>query len=273
MSNEMTKIEKEISVQKQQLVIEKNKLLIEELKSTGGIPKSLIAKNALADQFAKSKLVPDCYRGRPEDIFIALSYGELLGFQNSLSCLFNIYVVKGKPSPSSDSMIGAAFCHPDFIDYDQTIIVKGSFTYKGKTYQNYQSTTTIKRKINGRDHVFSRSHSVEMSKDKLDSFPEWKNDPENMVKHRSDAKACRSAFPEILSGFYTREEAIFEDYVDNENDKLDENVKSQASQVIDQAPEAPETPDTPDTPDTTEEQKTQKKKEKPEQQEADWMNV
>ena len=183
-----------IQLEKQELSLQRNRLALEELRDTSKIPRSMNGKLALAAEFSKSNLLPQDYRGKPENCFIALQFGEMLGFGNPMSCFQNVYVVKGRPSASADSMIAACFNHPDFLDYDQEGDAK-------------KSTTTIKRKLkSGVEKAFVREHTIEMSSDKLATFPEWKNDPQNMLKHRSDAKACRSAFPEIFAGIHTADE-------------------------------------------------------------------
>jgi hypothetical protein len=45
-----------------------------------------------------------------------------------------------------------------------------------------------------------------MSKDKIGKFPQWDLDRANMLKHRSDSKACRTAFPEIFAGIHIPDE-------------------------------------------------------------------
>lgn len=203
MSNEkeVAKVDPEIEKQyelldiaRKRLSLEKNELALSELADSSKIPKSMNGKLALSAQFAASSLLPDGYQGKPDNCFIALQYGEMLGFGNPLSCFQNIYIVKNKPTASSDSMIGCVFNHPDFIDYE----------HEGN--EKTSTTTIIRRLRNGKEKSFSRTHTLEMSKDKLQSFPQWKSDPENMLKHRSDSKCCRSAFPEIFAGLHNPDE-------------------------------------------------------------------
>ena len=40
---------------------------------------------------------------------------------------------------------------------------------------------------------------------------QWKSDPENMLKHRSDSKAARAAFPHVLNGIYIPDERFLAD--------------------------------------------------------------
>lgn len=184
-----------LKVEKERLSIERNQLALAELKDTSIIPKSMNGKIALAVQFAKSPLLPEAYANKPENCFIALQFGEMMGFGNPMACFQNIYVVNGRPSASADSMLAACFNHPEFINYEQ----KGN---------EKESITTITRKFkSGVEKDFTRKHTIDMSADKIGKFPQWKSDPENMLKHRSDAKACRSAFPEIFSGIYIEDEA------------------------------------------------------------------
>jgi len=59
---------------------------------------------------------------------------------------------------------------------------------------------------NGKEKKFERSHLLSQSKGKIGSSPQWQDDPENMLKHRSDSKCCRTAFPQIFAGLHNPDE-------------------------------------------------------------------
>jgi len=203
-----------IALEKQELSLMRNKQALEELKDSSRIPRSMNGKLALAAEFSKSNLLPGDYAGRPENCFIALQFGEMLGFSNPMSCFQNVYVVKGKPSASADSMIAAVFNHPDFMDYQQEGDEK-------------QSITTITRKLkSGKEKSFSMRHTIQMSKDKLKAGSQWDSDPALMLKHRSDAKACRAAFPEIFAGIHTLDELQnVVEVQDGKGNRIDQNFE------------------------------------------------
>jgi len=209
-----------IKLEKQELSLERNKLALAELADTSNIPKSLNGKLALASEFSQSELVPPAYRNKPANIVVAFQYGQALGFKDPFMCLQNVYVVKGKPSTSSDSMKGVVFSQPDFIDYD---VIWEDLPGDVCGLKNRKCTVKITRKLkNGKEKVFERAHELAMSKNNIPSSDQWKNDKDNMLLHRADSKCCRSAFPEIFSGCHTAEE--LKEYTPDELDKQHENV-------------------------------------------------
>jgi len=213
--------EKRLLLMRKELSLQQNIAALRDLEDTGKVPKSLSGKMALADQFAKSSMVPEVYKGKPENCFIALSFGEMIGINNPMSCFHNIYIVGGRPSTSADCMLGCVMVQPEFLDYDQEIVDLGTFVeadvntskkgdgpnWKKIKVKNLKSITRITRKMpNGKEKVFERYHTVEMSIDRFGTFPQWISDTENMLKHRSDSKACRSSFPAVFAGVHNPDE-------------------------------------------------------------------
>lgn len=193
----MSDIQREMELlrlEREKLSVERNIVALDELRNTNSMPGSMNGKLALAKQYSISNLIPDAYKNKPENIFIAFAYAEMLGINSPMSALLNIYVVNGRPSASSDSMLGVCFNHPLFLDYEHVGDEK-------------TSTSRITRKMpNGKERVFERTHTVEMSKDKIGKFPQWDLDRANMLRHRSDSKVCRTAFPEIFAGIHIPDE-------------------------------------------------------------------
>ena len=52
----------------------------------------------MAEGLAKSDLVPDNYKGKPESCLIAIDVARQIGSRSPLFVMQNLYVVKGKPS-------------------------------------------------------------------------------------------------------------------------------------------------------------------------------
>jgi hypothetical protein len=221
---QVIKLEREkLEFMRRELSMQKNIIALKELEDCSRIPKSLPGKLALAEQFGRSNLLPDAYKGKPDECFICLQFGEMLGFINPMACFQNIYVVNGKPSTSADSMLGLVMCQPEFLDYEQFIEKLTPSTLKARVNKakkgdnnpnwveievpNLKSISRITRKMpNGAEKIFERNHRTEMSIERFGVFPQWISDQENMLKHRSDGKVCRSAFPAITSGIHTPDE-------------------------------------------------------------------
>lgn len=213
-----------IKIEREKLSLERNIMALEEMKDTSKMPKSMNGKLALAAQLSKSMLVPESFRNKPDDIYLAFSFAEMIGINSPISALMNVYVVGGKPSTSSDSLIGVCMVQPEFLDYEQEIVTLNPSKIKVRVNKakkvespnwgeievdNLKSISRITKKMpNGKERVFEREHTTEMSSDRFGVFPQWLTDQRNMLRHRSDGKVARTAFPNVFAGIHTPDELI-----------------------------------------------------------------
>lgn len=155
----------------------------------------------LAGQLATSELVPKCFRGKPQDLFLCWSMGYQVGLtpEQSMQC---IAVINGKPAMWGDDMLALCMSHRDFDDIIETPIVKNDSVI------GY--TCTVKRKGKAdKESVFT----LDMAKKAglLAKGGVWNQYPERMLKLRARGFCLRDAFPDALKGIKPREEV--EDYI------------------------------------------------------------
>ena len=180
--------------------------------------KSLIEQSLQKDpmractMLAKSDLTPAGYRNKPDDIFIAISYGHELGL-NPLASLQGIAVINGKPSVYGDAMLALCRKHPAFEDIQETITGSGDnmkavckIKRKGQSWSEYTFTTAMARKAG-----------------LLNKKGPWQTHLERMMQMRARGFVLRDVFADALGGVITTEEA--EDYpterkVINPNDAI-----------------------------------------------------
>jgi hypothetical protein len=158
----------------------------------------------LAGQLASSDLVPKCFRGKPQDLFLCWSMGYQVGLtpEQSMQC---IAVINGKPAMWGDDMLALCMSHKDFEDIIETPIIKNEAVI------GY--TCIVKRKGKAdKESVFT----LEMAKKAglLAKGGVWNQYPERMLKLRARGFGLRDAFPDALKGIKPREEV--EDYIDGE---------------------------------------------------------
>lgn len=149
----------------------------------------------LARELAESNMVPSCYAGAPENIIAALQLGKELGV-TPMVMLSNSFPVNNKIGFSTDLLVGLAKRHEEWGG----MVVKAT---------NESCTVTIKRKFNnGVLEEFTSTFSVEMAKKAglWKAGGGWDKYPQRMCKHRATGFALRDAFPDVLSGMYTKEE-------------------------------------------------------------------
>ena len=159
----------------------------------------------LAGQLASSDLVPKCFRGKPQDLFICWAMGYQIGLtpEQSMQC---IAVINGKPAMWGDDMLALCMSHKEFDDIEEIPI-----TNKDKMIIGY--VCTVKRKGKAPK---SNEFTLDMAKKAglLAKGGVWTQYPERMLKLRARGFSLRDAFPDALKGIKPREEV--EDYIEGE---------------------------------------------------------
>ncbi len=156
----------------------------------------------LAGQLASSELVPKCFRGKPQDLFLCWAKGYQLGIppEQAMDC---ISVINGKAVMWGDEMLALCMSHPEFDDIAETPIIKSD------SIIGY--TCTVKRRGKAdKESIFT----LDMAKKAglLAKGGVWNQYPERMLKLRARGFCLRDAFPDALKGIKPREEV--EDYID-----------------------------------------------------------
>lgn len=160
-----------------------------------------------AEKIANTQLVPPNFRGKPEDIMVAMQMGKEVGLL-PMQSLQSISVINGKPSMYGDSLLALCRSHPEFVDIEE----KGD---------DRQATCTVKRK--NQTPVVSTFTIEQANRAGLvGRSPVWKTYPERMLQMRARGFALRDAFPDALGGMITTEE--LNDYPVKEKPKNPMNV-------------------------------------------------
>lgn len=151
----------------------------------------------LSEMLSKSSMVPRAYQGKPEDILVATIWGREMGLA-TLQALQNIAVINGKPSVYGDAMMALVQASPVCEGIDEHI--------EGEGTANPVAVCIAKRK--GRNPVIAR-FSVEDAKRAglWGKQGPWQAYPKRMLAMRARGFALRDAFPDVLKGLITAEEA------------------------------------------------------------------
>ena len=159
---------------------------------------------------ASSDLVPADYKQKPANILVAIQWGQELGLQ-PLQALQNISVIGGRPSIWGDAAL--ALCRADY----RCIQVL-------EEVANDVATCRVKRRqSDGSVEEIERSFSAGDAKRAglLNRKGPWQSYPQRMLQMRARGFALRDAFPDLLRGVITAEEA--RDTVDVEQAPPPEN--------------------------------------------------
>ncbi len=168
----------------------------------GFAPATLTEAIQFSDMLASSSMVPKAYQGKPQDILVCVQWGYEMGLA-PMQALQNIAVINGKPSVYGDAamaLVQASSVCEDVEEY-----------FEGEGTTNPVAVCVAKRK--GRKPVTAK-FSVEDAKRAglWGKQGPWQAYPKRMMQMRARGFALRDAFPDVLKGLITAEEA--QDYPD-----------------------------------------------------------
>jgi len=168
----------------------------------GFAPATLTEAIQFSDMLANSSMVPKAYQGKPQDILVCVQWGYEMGLA-PMQALQNIAVINGKPSVYGDAamaLVQASSVCEDVEEY-----------FEGEGTTNPVAVCVAKRK--GRKPVTAK-FSVEDAKRAglWGKQGPWQAYPKRMMQMRARGFALRDAFPDVLKGLITAEEA--QDYPD-----------------------------------------------------------
>lgn len=175
-------------------------------------PQSFGELAQFADMAARSQMVPKDFQNKPENIMLAVQMGSELGLA-PMQALQNIAIVNGRPSVWGDALPGlcrqsgvcqdirewmegegdnlTAFCEATRVG-SAPIIQKFSVA-DAKRANLWRTEPKVKKQ--GRDGPYE-----------VDSGP-WYSYPKRMLQMRARGFALRDAFPDVLRGLISAEEA------------------------------------------------------------------
>lgn len=133
----------------------------------------------------------------PEQAFVAIETGIELGLK-PMQALRGITVINGKPTLNADTMLAIVMHHPEFV------------TIEWAKQDANEAECVITRKLrSGREVKTSGRFTMEDAKKAglvRDKSP-WVTYPARMLKARAQSFACRDAFPDVVNGIYSPDEA------------------------------------------------------------------
>jgi hypothetical protein len=168
----------------------------------GFAPATLGEAMEFSNMLAKSAMVPKNYQGKPEDVLVAVQWGYEIGLA-PMQALQNISVINGKPSVYGDAAMALVQASAVCEDIEEYFEQEGT--------PNPIAVCVAKRK--GRKQVIAK-FSVEDAKRAglWNKQGPWTSYPKRMMQMRARGFALRDAFPDVLKGLITAEEA--QDYPD-----------------------------------------------------------
>jgi hypothetical protein len=152
-----------------------------------------------AQMAAKSQLVPKKYRNQTEDIMLAVQLGSEVGLR-PMQALKNIAVINGRPAVWGDALPGLCKASPVYHDIIET-------------WEHEQDadllTAVCIAKRHGSTPVTARFSVMDAKRAGLwTKAGPWQTYPRRMLQMRARSFALRDAFPDVLKGLISVEEAL-----------------------------------------------------------------
>jgi hypothetical protein len=145
-----------------------------------------------ATSISKSGLIPDAYRGKPQDIIVTLLTGRELGI-SPMQSLRGIHVIKGKAVMSSDLIVALVKRDPScryfsMVESDE----------KKAVYETHRTGAPKPQRI---------TFSIEDARRaQLAGRDNWKKYPAAMLRARCMAALARAVYPDVCFGLYDTDE-------------------------------------------------------------------
>jgi len=161
-------------------------------------PKTFDEAFYIAEILAKSNLLPADIRGNKADIFMICSMGWDMGLSFTQS-IQGIYVVKGRPSLATDTMI-ALILQSGLAEYWYCVETSDtSATYETKRGANPKPQSVT--------YTIAQAKSAgRLEKTKSGRETPWHTDPADMLRRRAASKLARMVYPDVIGGFMSPEE-------------------------------------------------------------------
>jgi hypothetical protein len=171
--------------------------------STNTTPARGLALASFDDAFRFSKMVaasefaPKDFRGKPESCLLAIQHGSEIGL-SPMQSLQNIACINGRPAIWGDAALAVAMASAVCESVTEAIDGDGD---------NMVATCSAKRRGYERPTVVRFSVADAKKAGLWGKTGPWSQYPRRMLQLRARGFALRDAFPDVLKGLVTAEEA------------------------------------------------------------------
>ena len=155
-------------------------------------PQSIADAQSLAAELAKSILIPKDFKGKPADVFAAITYGHELGLK-PWAAMQSLIVIHGKVTMYADAMVALVLAS-GVCEYFRPVEV----TAKSVTYE------TLRKGSAPCSYTFS-AEDAKRAKLNNENYQKF---PQRMLGHRAKSFLARDIYPDVLKGLQSYEEVI-----------------------------------------------------------------
>ena len=159
----------------------------------------LVARKAAA--LAKSSIVPSDYRGKPENVLVAMELADRTQVA-VLAVMQNLHLINGRPSWSAQFLIAAVNRSGRFSPL--------RFRFEGTEGEDSWGCRAVAVDLGDGEELIGTLVTIGMAEAEgwaTKSGSKWKTMPEQMLRYRAAAFWSRTHCPELAVGLHTAEEA------------------------------------------------------------------
>jgi len=157
-------------------------------------PRTMGDALVLSERLAASHLIPEPLRGKPDDVLVVLMKGRELGLA-PMQSLSSIHVISGKAVCEASLMVGLCVSRPAVCKYFTLV----ESTTDHATYETLRV---------GSPEPVSLTYTIKEAQGAgLTSKSNWKTHPAAMLRARASGALARAAYPDLVAGIYTPDEA------------------------------------------------------------------
>lgn len=198
MSNELITMQQELKIAQQKNEIMELRFQLEKVQAqkASRLEDSLFSPTLfphyqkVAEALSKSQVIPNAYRNKPEDVFVAIAMGYQLGFPVEQS-LQDIAVINGRPCLWGDGLLSLVLNHPDCKEITEEPI------FTGQTVTGFSCTVSRK------GHAPHTQTFTIQDADRAGLLKKggvWSAYPARMLQMRARSLALRDKFADALRG-------------------------------------------------------------------------
>lgn len=160
------------------------------------MPQSFEQVLRFAEMVARTSFAPQAYRGKPDEIVAAVTYGAELGF-SPMQSLRSIAVINGSPAVWGDGLLAVCQAHPRWAGKEEWLEGQGA---------ELKAVCRVSRK--GEPDVISEFSVADATQAGLaGKSGTWQQYTKRMLQMRARGFALRDQFADALRGIISAEEA------------------------------------------------------------------
>lgn len=169
-------------------------------------PQTLAEAIELAGHLAKSDLVPKEYRGKPENVLVAMQLGADVGL-SPFQALQSIAVINGRPTVYGDAGLAIVQASGLLEDMDET---DDPQTQTATCWMKRRQGRRVERTYSHADAqgvtMYERDSNGNLKQTKLAERAMWRSFPKRMRQMRARWWVMKDLFADVLKGLAGREE-------------------------------------------------------------------